>query len=83
MGITALEEEIKVSLAVMMDEERALLERYPENHSAWSADFRERYERELASYEGPPSPAARNNFEGRRHWWSALGRNLVAVLDHI
>jgi hypothetical protein len=67
----------------MTDEERALPERYPENYAAWEAYFRERYERELASYEGLPPPPVRNNSEGRHIWWSAPGRKLAAVLDHI
>jgi hypothetical protein len=55
----------------------------PGNHAAWDAYFRERYERELASFEGPPPPPARNNSEGRHRWWSTLGRTLAAFLGHI
>jgi hypothetical protein len=28
---------------------------YPDNYQAWTAFFRRRYERELASYDRPPS----------------------------
>jgi hypothetical protein len=67
----------------MSDEERALLERFPENHTALDAYFHEGYERELASYEGPPPLPARNNSNGRHRWWSAPRRTLAAVLGHI
>jgi hypothetical protein len=77
------DEEIQVALVVMSDEERALLERFPDNHAAWFTYFRERYERELASYEGPPPPLPRKNANGRRRWWSGPGRTHTVVLKHI
>jgi hypothetical protein len=80
VGHAMLEEEIQVTLSVLTDEEQALPERYPENYTAWEAYFRERYEWELASYEGPPPPA-RKNSEGMCCLWSAPGHNLAAVLE--
>jgi hypothetical protein len=67
----------------MSDEQRAEPRFYPDNYPAWTAFFRRRYKRELASYDGPPPPPARNNAAGRRRWWSAPGRTLEAVLTHI
>jgi hypothetical protein len=67
----------------MSDEQRADPRFYPDNYPAWNAFFRCRYERKLASYDGPPPPHARNNAAGHRRWWSAPGRTLEAVLAHI
>jgi hypothetical protein len=47
------------------------------------AFFRRRYEWELAAYDGPPPPLARNNAPGHRRWWSAPDRTLEFILDHI
>ncbi|KAK1683595.1 hypothetical protein QYE76_044443 [Lolium multiflorum] len=58
---TAIEE----VLATLSDERRADPRFFPDNHEAWIAFFRRRYERELASYDGPPPPPARNNAAGR------------------
>jgi hypothetical protein len=79
---TALDAAIDEVLEGMSDEQRAKPRFYPDNYPAWNAFFRRRYERELASYDGPPPPPARNNAAGRRHWWSAPGRTLEAVLTH-
>jgi hypothetical protein len=70
-------------LKVMSDEQRAEPRFYPDNYQAWTAFFRRRYERELASYDGPPPPPTRNNATGRHRWWSAPGHTLEAVLAHI
>jgi hypothetical protein len=59
----------------MSDEQRADPRFYPDN---WR-----RYERELAAFDGPPPLPARNNAAGRRRWWSAPGRTLEFVLEHI
>jgi hypothetical protein len=66
----------------MCDEQRADPRFYLDNYPAWNAFFRRWYERELAAYDGPPPPA-RNNAVGHRRWWSARGRTLEAVLEHI
>jgi hypothetical protein len=52
----------------MSDEQRAEPRFYPDNYPAWNAFFHRRYERELASYDGPPPLPARNNAAGRRRW---------------
>jgi hypothetical protein len=67
----------------MSDEQRADPRFYPDNREAWTAFFCRRYERELAAYDGPPPPPARNNAAGRRCRWSAPGRTLEFVLEHI
>jgi hypothetical protein len=51
----------------MSDEQRAEPRFYPDNYPAWNAFFRRRYERELASYDGPPPSPLRNNAVGRSH----------------
>ena len=55
----------------------------PENNVQWNMFFQNRREAELNHYEGNGPPPARNNTEGRKHWWSAKGRTLAAVMDHI
>jgi hypothetical protein len=67
----------------MNDEQRADPRFYPDNYPVWNTFFRRRYESELAAYDGPPPPPARNNAAGRHRWWSARGRTLEAVLEHI
>jgi hypothetical protein len=67
----------------MSDEQRADPRFYPDNYLAWNAFFRQRYERELTVYDGPPPPPSCNKAAGRRLWWSARGRTLEAVLKHI
>jgi hypothetical protein len=67
----------------MSDEQRAEPRFYPDNSPAWNTIFRRRYEREIATYDGPPPPLARNNAAGRRRWWSAPDHTLEAVLAHI
>jgi hypothetical protein len=79
----ALEAAIDEVLETMSDEQRADPRFYPDNLEAWTAFFRRRYERELAAYDGPFPPPARNNAAGRRRWWSAPGRTLEFVLEHI
>jgi hypothetical protein len=70
-------------IETMSDEQRADPRFYPENREAWTAFFRRRYECELAAYEGPSPPPACNNATGGRRWWSAPGRTLEFVLEHI
>jgi hypothetical protein len=71
------------AVRVTLSEEQRAEERYlPDNYDAWNEFFRRRLERELAAYDCPPSPSARNNAVGRR-WWSAPGRALASVLTHI
>lgn len=56
---------------------------HPENHAYWDQFFRDSWVRELAYHEGGGPVSARNNAEGRRHWWSAPGCTLAAVLEYI
>jgi hypothetical protein len=79
----ALDAAIDKVLKTMSDKQRADPRFYPDNREALTAFFRRRYERELAAYDGPPPLPARNNAIGRRRWWSAPGRTLEFVLDHI
>jgi hypothetical protein len=79
----ALDAAIDEVIVTMSDEQRADPHFYPDNWEAWTAFFHCRYERELAAYDGPPPPPACNNSAGRRHWWSAPGRTLEFILDHI
>jgi hypothetical protein len=79
----ALDAAIDEVLETMSDEQRADPRFYPDNREAWTAFFCRRYERELAAYDGPPTPPARNNAAGRRRWWSAPGGTLEFVLEHI
>jgi hypothetical protein len=79
----ALDAAIDEVLETMSDEQRADPRFYPDNRESWTAFFRRRYERELAAYDGPSPPPARNNAAGRRCWWSAPDRTLEFVLDHI
>jgi hypothetical protein len=67
----------------MTDEQRADPRFYPDNRETRTAFFRRRYERELAAYDGPPPSPVRNNAAGLRCWWSAPGRTLDFVLEHI
>jgi hypothetical protein len=50
----SLDTAIEEVLETMSDEPRF----YPDNYHAWTAFFRRRYERELASYDRPPSSCA-------------------------
>jgi hypothetical protein len=50
---------------------------------AWSAFFARQHEDRLAAYDGSGPPPENFNSEGRRRWWSAPGRTLTWVLDHI
>jgi hypothetical protein len=70
-------------IETMSDEQRADPRFYSDNRQAWTAFFRRRYEHELAAYDGPPPPPARNNAVGCHRWWSAPGRTLEFVLEHI
>jgi hypothetical protein len=70
----ALDIAIDEVLETMSDEQRVEPCFYPDNYQVWTVFFRRRYERELAVYDGPPTPPARNN---------AAGRTLEAVLAHI
>jgi hypothetical protein len=79
----ALDAAIDEVLETMSDEQRADPCFYPDNREAWTAFFRHCYECELAAYDGPPPPPACNNAAGCRRWWSAPGRTLEFVLDHI
>jgi hypothetical protein len=79
----ALDAAIDEILEGMSDEQHADPRFYLDNYPAWNTFFRQRYERELAAYDGPPLPPTRNNASGRRRWWSAPGRTLEAVLAHI
>jgi hypothetical protein len=79
----ALVSEVEPVLATMSDEQRAELRFFLENYEVWMHFFRDRYDRELAAYDGPPPPPACNNAAGHRCWWSALGRTLENVLAQI
>jgi hypothetical protein len=79
----ALDAAIDEVIETMSDEQRIDPRFYPDNWEAWTAFFHRRYERELAAYDGPPPPPARNNAAGRHRWWSAPGRTLEFVLEHI
>jgi hypothetical protein len=72
----ALDAAINEVLEKMSDEQRADPRFYSDNYQAWTAFFQHRYERELASYDGPLPPPARNNTAGRHRWWSTPGRTL-------
>jgi hypothetical protein len=79
----ALDAAIDEVLKIMSDEQRAEPRFFPDNYPAWNEFFHRRYDRELASYDGPPPPLARNNAAGHRRWWSAPGSTLENVLTHI
>jgi hypothetical protein len=79
----ALDAAIDEILEGMSDEQRADPRFYPDNYPVWNVFFWRRYERELATYDVPSPPPARNNAAGRHRWWSACGRTLEAVLMHI
>jgi hypothetical protein len=79
----ALDAAIDEVIGTLSDEQRAEPRFFPDNYRAWNEFFRRRYERELASYDGPPPPPARNNTASRRRWWSAPGRTLENMLAHI
>jgi hypothetical protein len=72
----ALDATIDEVIGTLSDEQRAEPRFFPDNYRAWNEFFRRRYECELASYDEPPHPPARNNTAGRRRWWSAPGRTL-------
>jgi hypothetical protein len=63
----ALNAAIDEVLETLSDEQRAEPRFFPDNYPAWNEFFRRRYERELAAYDGPPPPLARNNAAGCRH----------------
>jgi hypothetical protein len=75
--------EIDMELAASSLEERNDPDRHPDNFAAWTEFFREWREQQLASYDGAGDPPARKNAAGRKQWWSAPGRMLHAVLEHI
>ncbi|KAK1615403.1 hypothetical protein QYE76_020920 [Lolium multiflorum] len=77
-----LDIEIEEARMKMTDEERAEPPPPRQLHGVELVLLR-RWERELAAYDGPPPPPPRNNSAGRKRWWSAPGRNLEAVLEHI
>lgn len=52
-----------------------------DNTATWDAFFFNRWERELARYEGDGPPPVDNNEAGRRLWWG--GRTLEGVMNHI
>lgn len=79
----ALDVAIEEARMTMTDEERADPRHHPDNYTRWNSFFLRRWERELASYDGPPPPPPRNNAAGRRRWWSAPNRTLENVLEHI
>jgi hypothetical protein len=79
----ALDATIDEVLETMSDEQRTEPRFFPDNYPVWNEFSRHRYERELAAYDGPSPPPARNNAAGHRRWWSAPGRTLEAVLTHI
>jgi hypothetical protein len=62
----ALDAAIDEIIEGMSDEQRADPRFYPHNYPAWNTFFRRRYERELATYDGPSPPPARNNAAGHR-----------------
>jgi hypothetical protein len=70
-------------LGTLTDEERNDPQWDPDNRHAWSAFFAWQRGDRHAVYDGSgPSPKNFNS-EGRRRWWSAPGRILTWVLDHI
>jgi hypothetical protein len=79
----ALDAAIDEVIRTLSDEQRAEPHFFPDNYRAWNEFFRRRYERELASYDGPPPPPTRNNSAGRRRWWSAPSHTLENMLTHI
>jgi hypothetical protein len=79
----ALDAAIDEVIGTLSDEQRAEPRFFLDNYRAWNEFFRRRYECELASYDGPAPPPARNNTAGRRRWWSALGHTLENMLAHI
>jgi hypothetical protein len=79
----ALDAAIDEVLKTLSDEQRAEPRFFPDNYPAWNKFLQRWYERELATYDGPPHPPARNNAAGRRCWWSTPGRTLENVLAHI
>uniref|UniRef100_A0ACD5Y2N6 Uncharacterized protein n=1 Tax=Avena sativa TaxID=4498 RepID=A0ACD5Y2N6_AVESA len=79
----AMAEEIERVLAMMSDEEHGHTDHHPDNHAAWEWYFRDRFERDLRAYDGPPPMPIRNNAESRRRWWSTPGRMLTTVLEQI
>ena len=79
----ALDVAIEEARMTMTDEERADPRHHPDNYTRRNSYFLQRWERELAAYDGPPPPPARNNAAGRRRWWSAPERTLANVLAHI
>ncbi|KAK1685406.1 hypothetical protein QYE76_046254 [Lolium multiflorum] len=56
IGRAALEAEIDVVLVTLSNEQRAEPRFYPDNYKVWTDFFQQRYERELAAYDGPPPP---------------------------
>jgi hypothetical protein len=79
----AVDAAINEVIETMSDEQRADPRFYPNNREAWMAFFRRRFERKLAAYHSPPPLSVRNNAAGRRRWWSAPGRTLEFVFEHI
>jgi hypothetical protein len=55
----------------------------PDNRHAWSAFFAWQREDRFRAYDGPGPPPENFNSEGQRRWWSAPGRTLTWVMDHI
>jgi hypothetical protein len=62
----ALDAAIDEVIGTLSNEQRTEPRFFPDNYRAWNEFFRHRYERELASYDGPPPPPACNNTAGRR-----------------
>jgi hypothetical protein len=71
VGGDALDAEIDTVIKTLSNEQRVEPIFFPDNYIVWNDFFRRGYERELAAYNGPPHPLARNNAAGRRRWWSA------------
>ena len=55
----------------------------PDNDAFWTQYFVRRHRQELTDecHNGPVEGCC--NSKGRKRWWSARGRTLVFVLDHI
>ncbi|KAK1611873.1 hypothetical protein QYE76_035546 [Lolium multiflorum] len=78
----ALDVAIEEARMTMTDEERADPRHHPDNYTWWNSYFLQRWERELAAYDGPPPPPARNNAAGRRRASASRRREASAATAH-
>lgn len=75
--------EIERARSYMDEADRAAPCNAATNFAGWTEYFREKREKELEEYEGPPPPPKRKNCDGRLAWWGVPGRTLHSVLAHI